>query len=69
MDQESFKKLKNEAEKKKVNVSKYAEEKLSESLHKKWPDYYKDLFGTIQDENFKIEGPPRLENDIKREKL
>ena len=62
VDKETYNKLKNEADKKKIKVSKYAEEKLSESVHKEWPDYYRNLFGTIKDESFKVERPPDLIN-------
>ena len=57
LDKKTFEQLKNRAFEEHTTISEYAEKKLSESLHKEWPEHYPDLFGAIEDEIFNVEKP------------
>ena len=69
LDKKTFEQLKNKADKEHTTISKYAEKKLSESLHKEWPEHYSDLFGAIDDETFNVEKTLSFKNDVPRERL
>ena len=69
LDKKTFEQLKNKADEEHTTISKYAEKKLNESLHKEWPEYYSDLFGAIDDKTFDVEKPPSYKYDLPRERL
>jgi hypothetical protein len=52
-----------------LSISKYAVKKLNESMHGKWPDYYENLYGAIDDDTFNVKKITDFSNDSAREKL
>ena len=52
-----------------LSISKYAVKKLNESIYKKWPNNYEELFGSIQDEKFNVEKIENFKNDSVRDEL
>lgn len=69
IDKETLKKLEVAAKLEKVSISKYAVKKLSETLNRKWPENYSNLFGSIQDESFTINKVADFKQDSIREEL
>lgn len=52
-----------------VSISKYVVRKLNESMSKAWPQNYKNLYGVIDDDSFKVEKTANFSHDNIRESL
>lgn len=50
-----------------LSISKYVVKKLIESIHKKWPENYDQLFGSVNDEVFVAEAKNSFKNDTTRD--
>lgn len=69
IDQKTLKKIEIAAKLEHLSVSKYVVRKLNETMNKSWPENYPNLFGSISDDTFNVEGPKDFSDDVPREVL
>ena len=69
IDETTLHKIETAAKLEQVSISKYVVRKLNESMFNAWPDNYKNLYGSIDDDTFGVEREKDSSNDIKRESL
>ncbi len=69
IDENTLKKIELAAKLEKISISKYVVSKLNESMYNAWPKNYKDLYGAINDDSFRVEKINDFSADAKRETL
>ena len=69
IDEETLRKVEIAAGLESVSISKYVVRKLNETLNSSWPQGYETLFGSIQDESFRISELLDFAADSQRETL
>ena len=69
VDEETLRKVEIAARLESVSISKYVVRKLNETLNSSWPQGYETLFGSIQDESFRISELLDFAADSQRETL
>ncbi len=69
VDKITLNKLEKAAKIENKSVSKWAVNRLKQSLNDSWPDNFFDLFGSIKDNSFKRQDQLSFEDDIKRETI
>ena len=69
IDESTLRKVEAAARQEHLSISKFVVTKLNESMEKSWPQYFKDLYGSINDESFVIKREKYFGNDIPREEL
>ncbi len=69
IDKKTLRQLEIAAKIEHLSISKYAVKKLNESMQGKLPDYYENLYGSIDDDTFNVEKITDFTNDSTREKL
>ncbi|MCW3489790.1 hypothetical protein [Dethiobacter alkaliphilus] len=69
IDAETLAKIEKAAKLNNTSISKWVSGILSESLVKKWPDNYDNLFGSIQDDTFTEDTIKDFSGDTEREEL
>ena len=69
IDKDTMQKLETAAKIEHLSISKYAVKKLNETLNKNWPENYRRLFGSINDDSFSVENNLKFETDSLREEL
>ncbi len=69
IDEETLRKIETAARINKTSVSKYVSQALKEHLSRKWPEGYKEIFGSITDDSFSKSDSLNFAHDLKRESL
>ena len=69
VDAETLKKIENAAELENTSISKWVTGKLAEYLEKNWPENYRSLYGSIDDNSFCAEAIKDFSSDAEREEL
>ncbi len=69
LDAETLKKIEKAAELENISISKWVTGKLAEHLEKCWPENYRSLFGSIDDNSFCAETIKDFSDDAEREEL
>ncbi len=69
LDAETLKKIEKAAELDNTSISKWVTGKLIEHLEKNWPENYKSLYGSIDDNSFCAEAIKDFSHDTDREEL
>lgn len=69
IDENTLNKIEMGAKIEHLSISKYVVRKLNESFSNAWPKNYNDLYGSINDETFKIDKINDFSNDCTRESL
>ena len=69
VDKVTLSKLEQAAKNEHKSVSKWAVNRLKQSLNDSWTDNFFDLFGSIKDDTFKRQDQLSFKDDIKREKI
>ena len=54
IDEKTLHKIETAAQLEHVSISKYVVRKLNESMFNAWPDNFKKLYGSIDDDSFKV---------------
>lgn len=69
IDDETLSKIETAAKINKTSISKWVSERLRESLANTWPDNYRSLFGSVDDDSFIVDKHKSFTDDLEREKL
>jgi len=69
IDEKTLRDLEIAAAIERLSISKFVVKKIKESIHRKWPDNYEELFGSIDDKLFVAESKNSFNNDSPRENL
>ncbi len=69
VDAETLKKIEKAAELENTSISKWVTGKLTEYLEKNWPENYRNLYGSIDDNSFCAENIRDFSRDAEREEL
>lgn len=69
VDSETLKKIEKAAELEDTSISKWVKGKLAEHLEKSWPENYRSLYGSIDDNSFCAETIKDFSSDAEREEL
>ncbi len=69
VDAETLKKIENAAELENTSISKWVTGKLAKYLEKNWPENYRSLYGSIDDNSFCVETIKDFSSDAEREEL
>ena len=69
VDAETLKKIEKAAELEHTSISKWVTSKIAEHLEKNWPENYKSLYGSIDDNSFCAETIKDFSGDTEREEL
>jgi hypothetical protein len=69
IDKATLNKLEQAAKNENKSISKWAVNRLKQSLDDRWPDNFFDLFGSIKDDSFRRQDQMSFENDVKRDKI
>ena len=67
IDDATLRRIEIAAKTERLSLSKYVSMKLRKSLEDEWPEHYGELFGSIQDETFRVD--PLTTPDVQRESL
>ncbi|MDR0887771.1 MAG: ribbon-helix-helix domain-containing protein [Candidatus Methanoplasma sp.] len=68
IDDETLEKLEARSEQEGISVSKIVVKALKERFSNTWPDNFRDLFGSIDDDTFVRPEQPPLDDDAPRKK-
>ncbi len=69
VDAETLRKIEKAAELENTSISKWVTGKLTEYLEKNWPENYRSLYGSIDDNSFCAETIKDFSNGAEREEL
>jgi len=69
MDESTMKKIERSARREKCSISKWVKNKIEGSFEEKWPKYFLEVLGSIQEHDLKRPKQPLLERDYKRESI
>ena len=69
IDEETLRKLEIAAKLENLSTSRYVVRKLNETMNSSWPENYEQLFGSIQDESFRVDPLADFSADSRREAL
>ncbi|MBS3897972.1 MAG: hypothetical protein KGZ54_03890 [Dethiobacter sp.] len=69
IDEETLARIETAAKINKTSISKWVSERLKESLANNWPENYRSLFGSVNDDSFVYEKCKSFSNDSEREEL
>jgi hypothetical protein len=69
VDTKTLKKIEKAAELSNTSISKWVTGKLTEHLEQNWPDSFKNLYGSIEDNSFCAETIKDFSMDAERENL
>lgn len=69
IDEETLSRIETAAKINKTSISKWVSERLKESLVKSWPENYRSLFGSVDDDTFVVEKHKNFSDDSERVEL
>ncbi len=67
IDKETLEKIEKAADAEKTSISKWVGKQLKKSLQTEYPEDFKNLFGAIRDESFRVPEREPFDADAKRE--
>ncbi len=67
IDKETLEKIEKAADAEKTSISKWVGKQLKKSLRTEYPEDFKNLFGSIQDDSFQVPDREPFDADAKRE--
>ena len=69
LDAETIKKIEKAAEIENTSISKWVSARLTVHLENSWPENYRSLFGSVEDDSFSLESIKDFSDDLKKEEL